>query len=123
MSVEEELEAVNLNLFIGNNAEWEFTVVDEDGSNPNITAASLTFTVKDAVEGSVVFQRKNTAAGGDDTEIEITNGAGGIFVVKIIPANTSSLDINTTYYYDAEINISNYGVKTIAHGTFTVNGK
>jgi len=123
MSVEDELEPINLNTFIGNDVSWTFTVKDENNATPNITAAKLTFTLKDEIEGTVLFQRKNSAAGGDDTEIEITDGSNGEFVLYIVQTNTISLDIFKTYYYDIEIDLVNYGLKTVAHGEFIVNGK
>ena len=120
MSVEDELEPINLNMFKGNNADWKCTVINADDNVVDITSATVTFRVKDSLEGNVLFSR--TSTGGSD-EIEKTDATNGEFVIKVIPANTENLDTNNMYYYDLEIDLDGIGVKTVAYGVFTLNAK
>jgi hypothetical protein len=58
----------------------------------NLTGASITFTVKESKDGDVVFQRKNTAAGGSDAQIEIVSATDGLVLIKGDRANTTSME-------------------------------
>ena len=74
------------------------------GSEIDLTSASITFSVKENTsDTSPVFTRKNTAAGGNDNEIEVTSATDGLFLVKLSTANTSGLDIKA-YYYSVTVN-------------------
>lgn len=57
----------------------------------NLTGASITFTVKNTKDGDIYFQRKNTVAGGGDTQIEIVSASDGLILIKIDRANTLNL--------------------------------
>lgn len=74
------------------------------GAEIDLTSAKVTFTVKTSVsDTSPVFQRKNTAAGGNDNEVEITSATNGLFLVKLSQTNTLSLSVQS-YYYDVQVN-------------------
>lgn len=91
-----------------NNYDLLVTVLVKGTSTPiDITSSEITFSVKsDVKDTTYVFQKMNTAAGGDDTEIEITDATNGVFQLKLIPADTA--DINSGgYVYDFEITLSN----------------
>jgi len=94
-------------VYKSNNAEWQFDFKDQDGEIVNLTGASITFTVKESIEQTLVAEiiRQNTAAGGDDNEIEIDDAAAGLYSVKLVPVNTASLD-EGGYYYDIKITLS-----------------
>lgn len=82
-------EAKNIPLQAFNNA----------GSEIDLTSATITFSVKASVSDvSPLFTRKNTAAGGNDNEIEITSASDGLFLVKLSTTNTSGLSVQAYYY-------------------------
>ena len=58
----------------------------------NLTGASITFTVKNSKNGDILFQRKNTAAGGSDSEIEIISATDGLILIKGDRANTLTIN-------------------------------
>lgn len=114
-----EIPPINLEMFIGDDKKWKCTTTDESGVVV-ITDKDITFTVRDEIGGNTIFTRTTA----ETLEIEITNGAQGEFVVKLIPANTLNLKTDKTYYYDTEIDMSGtIGIKTVAHGRFKVNNK
>ena len=85
----------------------------------DITNASLTFSVKKKFrEDNYAFQRKNTAAGGSDAEIETLTGISGVFKVKGVPDNTSDLN-NGEYQYDTEM-VLDGATGTIAQDVFKI---
>ena len=57
----------------------------------NLTGASITFTVKNTRDGDIYFQRKNTAAGGGDTQIEVVSASDGLILIKLDRSNTLNL--------------------------------
>jgi len=74
------------------------------GSEIDLTSATITFSVKESVsDSSPVFTRKNTAAGGNDSEVEITSASDGLFLVKLSETNTLALEVKS-YYYSVTVN-------------------
>lgn len=101
-----------MTIFKGDSHAQIFQVLS--GVTPvDITGALLTFTVKkresDATE---LFNKQNEDAGGDVTQIEMTDPANGTFTVFIDPADTLNAEGNVKYWYDVEMNL-NGNVKTI----------
>ena len=100
-----------------NNSRW--TISDSSGVAVDITTAELVFSVKkNFSDASYSFQRKNTAAGGSDAEIEILTGASGVCRVKIVPDNTSGLTVGV-YQYDLETTISS-SVQTVVQDNLII---
>ena len=87
------------------------------GSEIDLTSATIIFSVKASVSDvSPLFTRKNTAAGGNDNEVEITSASDGLFLVKLSTVNTSSLSIQS-YPYTVTVND---GTSYITHSGFLV---
>ena len=100
-------EAKNIPLQAFNNA----------GSEIDLTSATITFSVKASVSDvSPLFTRKNTAAGGNDNEIEITSASDGLFLVKLSTTNTTSLSTQA-YPYTVTVND---GTSYITHSGFLI---
>lgn len=99
------------------NLVLEFPVLDADGNALNLAGFKVTFTVDDKA-GVKQFERKNTAAGGGDTEIKFTNAAGGILQVYIVPASTSNMTPGPEFLWDLMLEKTDYGIVTVAGGAF-----
>lgn len=77
-------------IYIGNSEEFELEVTDE----------------------GYIFQRKNSFAGGDDTEIKITDGGNGLAEIYLIPDNTKDL-LAGIYVYDVWVKLTSGLEKTV----------
>lgn len=80
--------------------DYEFTVYDEDDEILPIDGSELTFMVKVAVDPdeTATIEKQNTAAGGNDTEIEYsTDGIDGKFKLHLLPADLVDLTRNVWY--------------------------
>lgn len=97
----------------GDNEDRRITITrTSDGAGVDLTTAEVRMSVKkNATDSNYYFQRKNTAAGGGDTEIEMTDPTNGICLLKIVPANTQDMPAGN-YVFDVEIIHSVYGTKT-----------
>jgi hypothetical protein len=90
-------------MYRGDDLSLLVSVVDASGNPFPLTDAYIYFSVKTGSQATTyTFQRKNTKAGGSSDEIEDTNLAGGQYKVKIVPANTASINPKT-YYYDSQV--------------------
>jgi hypothetical protein len=72
-----------------------------DGAAYDLSGAELTFSVVDFNDpDTVLIERQNTAAGGDDTEIEpVTDYSDGQFYLHILGTDTENLVAEANYYY------------------------
>jgi len=112
--------SANITMYRGDNRTERVTVKDGDGVALPITGAKVWFTVKedlDDADSAAVFQRKNTAAGGSDTEILITDGVNGVVEIYIVPANTSSLE-NGKFEFDVQVQLATGKTHTVTRGDF-----
>ena len=101
-------------MYIGNNETFELEVTDEDDIAVPIIGAEIIFSVKDDfTDEGYIFQRKNSFAGGDDTEIKITDGGNGLAEIYLVPDNTKDL-MAGTYVYDVWVKLTSGIEKTIA---------
>lgn len=102
-----------------------FTLTVTYTQDGDLTGASITATFRDEND-AVVFTRRNAAAGGGATEINITVAASGIFVVYIVPANTTGLLLATgetrRLSYDVQLTTSGSAVRTVLQGYLRVTG-
>lgn len=99
------------------NLTLEFPVKDASGAALNLTGFSATFTVDDK-DGVKQFERKNTAAGGDDTQIKFTDADGGVLQVYIVPTNTANMTPGPEFLWDLTLSKTGYGTVTVAGGQF-----
>lgn len=71
---------------------------NSNGGVLDLTSASITASFKQHGTATTnLFTRRNTTAGGGDTEIEVLSETSGIYEIKLVPANTSSLTIRSLY--------------------------
>lgn len=71
----------------------------------DVTGASVWFSVKenlDDLDADALITKENAAAGGDDTQANITDGTGGIIEIYIKPADTVDMEAGD-YWYDVVI--------------------
>jgi len=101
-------------MFKGDNKDPKVVVTrSSDGATVDITNAQVVFTVKEnATSSATIIQKKNLLAGGDATQIEMTNPTSGECKVHILPADTSSIRASK-YIYDVQVVLSPYGTQTI----------
>lgn len=82
----------------GSNKTFELTLTDHLGALLNLTGAKLYFSVKlRTADQSAVLRKRNTAAGGSDSEIEVLAQSGatlGKAKLKFIPADTETLPLD-----------------------------
>lgn len=84
-----------------------------DGSAINLTGAKVWASFATARGATPLFTRKNTAGGGDDTQVEVTDAAAGVFYVYCTSANTTSMVVGTTYGMDARVTLTDGSVYTV----------
>jgi hypothetical protein len=99
------------------NLTLEFPVLDGDGNPLNLTGFKATFTVDDKA-GVKQFERKNTAAGGGDTEIKFTDAGGGVLQVYLVPGSTANMAAGPEFLWDLTLEKMDYGIVTVAGGAF-----
>jgi len=91
-------------IYKGNNLDPKFTY-KLNGTAQDISTAKLYFTLSDDEYGTtVLFTLKNTAAGGDDTQISwVTDGKDGAFYVHLLPTHTENLLENKKYLWEIKM--------------------
>jgi hypothetical protein len=93
----------------GTDKEYLLTALD-GGAPIDLTGAKLYATAKtaNAAEsgGSALFRLRNTTAGGNDSQIEVTDGAAGQFKLKFAPSNTVGLTPGYGYVIDVFLETS-----------------
>ena len=100
-------------MYLGNNETFELEVIDDDDVAVPIIGAEIIFSVKDDfTDEEYIFQRKNSFAGGDDTEIKITDGGNGLAEIYLIPDNTKDLN-SGRYVYDVWVKLTSGIEKTV----------
>jgi len=109
-----------IEMFRGDSRTLNIVVKDAEGVEVPLTGAEIIFSVKlDAKETEYEFQRKNTAANGDASQIEDVDLANGNFKVHIIPANTLDMKIRE-HSYDVEVTLGSK-VYTVIFSKFILN--
>jgi len=86
--------------------------------NPNtkeyalITGAQLTFQAKATLDtgATVLFELKNTAAGGGVSQISEYDLTSGIYDVHITPTNLTGLSIHGTYWVETKMTLASKDV-------------
>lgn len=93
-------------------------VIRGDGTVQDITGHSLRFTAKERLsdaDGAAVIS--GSTVGG---EVEITDGPGGLAVVRIPPAQTDGFAADRTLLWDLQISDPGGVVKTLDSGKLIV---
>ena len=113
----------------GNDRTLSVSVVDEDGTAVSLASAEIVFMVKNKLsdaDTSALITKKNTAAGGADSQITITNAAGGLAEIYIVPSDFTNISLaneeSVKYYYDCKIKLSSAKQYSSARSTFTITG-
>jgi len=115
------LETNRITMFIRDNRDLLVTVSDDDGDPKDLTGAKIWFTVKEKLtdsDANAKIQKRNTAAGGGPTEIEVTNPTGGQCEVHLVPADTEDLD-PATYHYDIQVLLADGKTYTVTRDRIT----
>jgi hypothetical protein len=97
----------------GDDKTWLITIVDNNGAVVDLTNAKAYFTVKKNKETTTVeIQKRNTLAGGSDSEIEMSDPTNGKMKIHLVPTDTSTLQ-SRSYKYDIQviINSKTYTIK------------
>jgi hypothetical protein len=105
-------------VYRGDDQRIDFEAKWADGTAINLTGAKIWF---GAVPGTVT--KKNAAAGGAETQAAVTNPAGGLFSVYLLPGDTSSWAHNTDVEYDAVIEVATGERYTVGAGAFRVRAR
>ena len=107
-----------IEIFQGDSYDAEVTVLDKDGAVVSISGAAIVFTVMvDINSATFVIQRKNTAAGGNSTEIEDSDLGNGKFKLHLTPTETE-ITVQD-YIYDFQVTIASK-VYTIIKDIFSI---
>lgn len=104
----------NFDVRTGEHKVLRFTVTNADGTAKDITGASI-YWAATAPNGTTALIEKSSDNSG---ETDLTDAATGIFLVNLVPADTSSMD-GGRYKHSAQVTLSS--VETVvATGWMTV---
>jgi hypothetical protein len=115
------IETNRIDMFIRDNRDLMVTVTTDDGDPEDLTDASVWFTVKQKLSDTdtdALIQKKNTEAGGDPTQITMTNPTGGQCEVHLVPADTEDMNPGT-YHYDIQVKLASGKIYTVARDRIT----
>ena len=102
-----------IKMTIGDNELFECEITDEDDNPIPLTSTKIWFTVKkNYSDEDFLIQKKNTLAGGSDSEILVTDEPNGLCEIYLLPEDTKEL-VADTYVYDVQISNLFYGIKTV----------
>ena len=103
----------------GDSHEWEFAVKKADGAVQPITGASLRWTAKSRVDDldAAAVLTATTANG----KAVITDGAGGLCEVRLVPADTDTLSVPLTLLWDLQVRDASGNVRTVAEGKLLIS--
>jgi len=115
------MEDVRIQMYLRDDRTLSLTINDSDDDPVDLTDAKLYFTVKTKMsdpDTSAIFQKKNAAAGGGDTEIKVTDATGGAAEIYVVPADTE--DVNPgNYMWDVQVILANGKTYTVLRGRVT----
>lgn len=111
-----------ISVFSGRHYTAKFTLrTPETSVLIDLTGALIWMTVKntlDDLDESAILSKRNLAAGGDDTQILITDAEGGVLEVYILPDDTIGKDGN--YWYDLVIQVGGKILQAVAPSQFNI---
>jgi hypothetical protein len=108
-------------MFLRDDRTLSVTANYEDGSAADLTGAKMWFTVKEKAsdpDTAALIEKRNTAAGGSDSEIKITNPTGGAAEVYIVPDDTDEINPGI-YSYDVQVMLASGKTYTIVRDRIT----
>lgn len=109
------MQAANLNLYRGDDADVNLFVSQPDGSSYNLSGCSLTFTARQNTSESAVILTK--LATGTYSGV-IT----GLSTLSFVPSDTSGLG-DQPYYYDIKLFSTGQKLTTLVYGQFSIYPK
>ena len=102
-----------IKMTIGDNELFECEITDEDDNPVPLTSTKIWFTVRKSYsDEDFLIQKKNSLAGGSDSEVLVTDEPNGLCEIYFLPADTKEL-VADTYVYDVQISNIGYGIKTV----------
>jgi hypothetical protein len=110
----------------GESKTFQVTVKDKNKAAVDLTGSKVWFTVKERIEDvTPVIAKRNLAAGGSATEIEIllpqTNGQKGKLNIYLVPSDTACLKTDHSYVFDVWVELtSGKRYQVIKKRTFTI---
>jgi hypothetical protein len=114
----------SISLFSGRDYTVRFTLttLSSGVSIPFVlTGASVWLTVKttpDDLDENAIVTKENLAAGGDDTQILITDAESGILEVYFVPSDTVGTEGN--YWYDLVVEVGGKRVQAAGPSKFNI---
>jgi len=103
----EDVPERQIELFRGDDHTVEFTVTNAAGIPIDLTASPIAFSVKkNPQKDTALILKRNSLAGGSDSEILVIDPVAGRFNVILVPTDTENLDGEILYIYDAQITFS-----------------
>lgn len=94
----------NFTLVKGEAKNLPMTAKNSIGGIIDLTSASITFTCKNSYgDVSPVFTKRNTTAGGNDSQVLVVDADLGMLLVLINETSSLLLEVGT-YYYDCQVN-------------------
>lgn len=100
----------NFEMHKGDTRTVTVTVTDDDDQAVNLTGATVKWAVANTPTSATLISKQTGGSG-----ISITNATGGVFVITLVPADTSSLSART-YYHEAQVTDAAGVVSTVLIG-------
>lgn len=109
---------MDLTMYRGDTAAWDFTVTEPDGTAVDLTdAEGIRFTAKDRASDLDADARIAKAIG---SGVTVTDAPGGVVRVQLSTSDTSSLSVPLSLAFDLQLADSVGGIYTVAAGMLTI---
>lgn len=109
---------MNFEMHRGDSAAFDLTIT-KNAVAVNLTGSTLRFTAKrdkaDPDADAIISKVSS-----DASQIEITNAAGGLATVHLVPADTEDLTEQTTLLYDVQVKDATNKVFTLVEGKLKI---
>ena len=103
-----------INMYRGDTKKFKVIVRDQSGVLYPITGVKAYFTVKTTDNAVASIAKRNSLAGGDATEIEMSDPSVGEMMIYLLPTDTENLNPQN-YIYDVQIIINEETYTVIKH--------
>lgn len=100
----------NFQMHKGDTRTVTVAVVDDDDIAVDLTGATVKWAVANTPTSATLISKQTGGLG-----ISVTDAVGGVFVITILPADTSSLRART-YYHEAQVTDGSGVVSTVLTG-------
>ncbi len=111
-----------ITLFSGDDRTISLSVNKSNVSPQSVAGAKIWLTAKSDVavaDSGALLQKRNTAAGGSDSEILVTDAANGQIQIFLVPADTESAAA-AIYAYDVQVVLSSGKKHTIVRSRLVI---